>query len=136
MPKTTAAVRRVQRSLAGVMLLVALVLPAGFAQAQATVMRFFDTHTEDITTSLRALSFLGVVGFIRACCQGWRAVGVVAAVVASRGGEVDWPARLSTPMARLRGQARTGGPLPMRIGEASSAKVTSDRAVADDRGMW
>jgi hypothetical protein len=64
MPKTTAAVRRVQRSLAGVMLLVALVLPAGFAQAQATVMRFFDTHTEDITTSLRAPSFLGVVGFI------------------------------------------------------------------------
>jgi hypothetical protein len=88
MPKTTAAVRRVQRSLAGVMLLVALVLPAGFAQAQATVMRFFDTHTEDITTSLRAPSFLGVVGFIRACCQGWRGVGVVAAVVASRGGEL------------------------------------------------
>jgi len=61
---------------------------------------------------------------------------VAAAVVAQRGGEVDWPARLSTPMARLGGQARTGGPLPMRIGAVSSAKVTSDRAVADDRGMW
>jgi hypothetical protein len=24
----------------------------------------------------------------------------------------------------------------MRIGAVSSAKVTSDRAVADDRGMW
>jgi hypothetical protein len=39
-------------------------------------------------------------------------------------------------MARLRRQARRCGPLPMRIGEASSAKVTSDRAVADDRGTW
>jgi hypothetical protein len=36
-------------------------------------------------------------------------------------------------MARLRRQARTWGPLPMRIGEVSSAKVTSDRAVADDQ---
>src|SRR5918993_5245119 len=39
-------------------------------------------------------------------------------------------------MARLRGQARTCGPLPMRIGEVSSVKVISDRAVADDRGTW
>jgi hypothetical protein len=39
-------------------------------------------------------------------------------------------------MARLGRQARTGGPLPMRIGAVSSAKVTSDRAVADDRGTW
>jgi hypothetical protein len=39
-------------------------------------------------------------------------------------------------MARLRRQARTGGPLPMRTREASSAKVTSDRAVADDRTTW
>src|SRR5918995_3197308 len=39
-------------------------------------------------------------------------------------------------MARLCRQARTGGPLPMRIGEASSAKVTSDRAGADNRGTW
>ena len=39
-------------------------------------------------------------------------------------------------MARLRRQARTWGPLPMRIGEESSAKVTSDRAVADDRTTW
>jgi hypothetical protein len=51
-PKGSPAVRRVQRSLAGVVLLVALVLPAGFAQAQATVFRFSDTHTDDITTSL------------------------------------------------------------------------------------
>jgi hypothetical protein len=51
-PKTTAAVRRLQRSLAGVMLLVALVLPAGFAQAQATVFRFSETHTEELTTAL------------------------------------------------------------------------------------
>jgi hypothetical protein len=36
-------------------------------------------------------------------------------------------------MARLRRQARTWGPLPMRIGEVSSAKVISDRAVADDQ---
>jgi hypothetical protein len=43
MTKRSPAVRRVQRSLAGVVLLVALVLPAGLAQAQATVMRFFDT---------------------------------------------------------------------------------------------
>ena len=39
-------------------------------------------------------------------------------------------------MARLRRQARTGGPLPIRIGAVSSAKVTSDRAVAVDRGRW
>jgi hypothetical protein len=39
-------------------------------------------------------------------------------------------------MARLGRQAMRCGPLPMRVGEASSAKVTSDRAVADDRGMW
>jgi hypothetical protein len=39
-------------------------------------------------------------------------------------------------MARLGGQARTGGPLGMRIGAVSSARVTSDRAVADDRGRW
>jgi hypothetical protein len=30
----------------------------------------------------------------------------------------------------------TCGPLPMRTREASSAKVTSDRAVADDRTTW
>ena len=36
MPKTPPAVRRVQRSLAG----VALAVPAGLAQAQATVFRF------------------------------------------------------------------------------------------------
>jgi hypothetical protein len=52
MPKPTAAVRRVQRSLAGVVLLAALVLPACLAQAQATVFRFSETHTEELTTSL------------------------------------------------------------------------------------
>jgi hypothetical protein len=52
MTKRSPAVRRIQRSLAGVVLLIAVVLPAGLAQAQATVFRFFDTHTEDITTSL------------------------------------------------------------------------------------
>ena len=45
MPKTSLAVRRVQRSLAGVALLVAFVLPAGLAQAQATVFRFEVTQT-------------------------------------------------------------------------------------------
>jgi hypothetical protein len=30
----------------------------------------------------------------------------------------------------------TCGPLPMRIGQASFVKVTSDRAVADDRKRW
>ena len=38
-------------------------------------------------------------------------------------------------MARLGRQARTGGPPPV-LGEASSAMVTSDRVVADDRGRW
>ena len=35
------------------------------------------------------------------------------------------PARLSAPMARLRRQAMTCGPVPARSWEASSAKVTS-----------
>ena len=52
MPKPIAADRRVQRCLAGVALLIALLVPVGAAQAQATVMRFFETHTEEITTPL------------------------------------------------------------------------------------
>jgi hypothetical protein len=52
MPKTSTAVRRMQRSLAGAALLVALLVPVGAARAQATVFRFSETHTEDITTSL------------------------------------------------------------------------------------
>ena len=52
MPKTTAAVRRLQRSLAGVALLVAVLLPVGAAQAQATVFRFSETHTETFTAPL------------------------------------------------------------------------------------
>jgi hypothetical protein len=43
MTKTSLTVRRMQRSLAGGALLVALLLPAGAAHAQATVFRFFDT---------------------------------------------------------------------------------------------
>ena len=39
-------------------------------------------------------------------------------------------------MARLGRQAKTWGPLPMRIGEVSSAKVTSDRAVAVAHQTW
>ena len=45
MTKTSSAVRRVQRSLAGSALVVALLVPAGWAQAQATVFRFEVTQT-------------------------------------------------------------------------------------------
>jgi hypothetical protein len=62
MMKRSSAVRRIQRSLAGVVLLFAVVLPAGLAQAQATVFRFFDTHTEDITTSLEGCLPENLVG--------------------------------------------------------------------------
>jgi hypothetical protein len=62
MTKRSPAVRCIQRSLAGVVLLVALVLPAGFAQAQATVVRFFDTHTEELTTSLEGCLSEELVG--------------------------------------------------------------------------
>jgi hypothetical protein len=49
MTKRSSTVRRLQRSLAGVALLVAVLLPVGAAQAQATVFRFSVTHTEQIT---------------------------------------------------------------------------------------
>jgi hypothetical protein len=49
----------------------------------------------------------------------------VAAVIAERGGEVDRPARHSTPMAKLPKAAMTCGAVPVRTREASSAKVTS-----------
>jgi hypothetical protein len=52
MTKRSSTVRRLQRSLVGVALLVAVLLPAGAAQAQATVSRFSDTHTEKLTTPL------------------------------------------------------------------------------------
>ena len=52
MTKRSPAVRRVQRSLAGVVLLAALILPASLAQAQATVMRFSESHTDELTTAL------------------------------------------------------------------------------------
>jgi hypothetical protein len=51
--------------------------------------------------------------------------GRVASVVAEGSGEVDGPARLSTPMTRLRRHAIVCGPVPVRSWEASSAKVTS-----------
>jgi hypothetical protein len=46
-------------------------------------------------------------------------------VIAERGGEVDRPARHSTPMAKLPKAAMTCGAVPVRTREASSAKVTS-----------
>jgi hypothetical protein len=49
MLKTSPAVRRLQRSLAGVAVVVGLLLPAGAAQAQATVFRFSETHTQTST---------------------------------------------------------------------------------------
>lgn len=52
MPKTPPAFRRIQRSLAGVALLVALLLPAGAAQAEAIVFRFSETHPETLTAPL------------------------------------------------------------------------------------
>jgi len=52
MTKGPPAVRRIQRSLAGVVLLAALILPASLAQAQATVMRFSESHTDELTTAL------------------------------------------------------------------------------------
>lgn len=64
MLKTSAAVRRMQRSLAGAALLVALVLPAGAAQAQATVFRFFDTHTEVFTAPLEGCLSEDLVGTV------------------------------------------------------------------------
>jgi hypothetical protein len=49
----------------------------------------------------------------------------VAAVAAQRGGDVDWPAQLSTPMTRLRKAAITLGAAPVRTWEPSSVKVVS-----------
>jgi hypothetical protein len=63
-PKTSSAVRRVQGSLAGVALLVALLLPAGLAQAQATVFRFSETHTETFTAPLEGCLSGDLVGTV------------------------------------------------------------------------
>jgi hypothetical protein len=52
MTKRSSTVRRLQRSLAGGVLLVALLLPAGAAQAEAIVFRFSETHTETFTSPL------------------------------------------------------------------------------------
>jgi hypothetical protein len=52
MTNRSSAVRRIQRCLAGVVLLAALVLPAGLAHAQATVVRFSESHTQELTTAL------------------------------------------------------------------------------------
>jgi hypothetical protein len=57
--------------------------------------------------------------------EGGEGSGRVASVVAEGSGEVDGPARLSTPIARFRRHAMTCGPVPVRTWEASSAKVTS-----------
>jgi hypothetical protein len=64
MPNASRAVRRVQRSLAGAALLVGLLLPAGVAQAQATVFRFFDTHTETFTAPLEGCLPEDLVGTV------------------------------------------------------------------------
>jgi len=64
MPKTLPAVRRIQRSLAGVAVLVALLLPAGAAQAQATVFRFSDTHTETFSSPLEGCLPEDLVGTV------------------------------------------------------------------------
>ena len=52
MTKRSSTVRRLQRSLAGGVLLVALLFPAGAAQAEAIVFRFSETHTETFTSPL------------------------------------------------------------------------------------
>ena len=46
-------------------------------------------------------------------------------MVAEAAARLTGPARLSTPMTRLRRQAMTCGPVPVRTLQASSAKVTS-----------
>lgn len=64
MPNASRAVRRVQRSLAGAAILVGLLLPAGVALAQATVFRFFDTHTETFTAPLEGCLPEDLVGTV------------------------------------------------------------------------
>ena len=64
MPKTSPAFRRIQRSLTGAALLVALLLPAGAAQAQATVFRFSETHTETFTAPLEGCLPEDLVGTV------------------------------------------------------------------------
>jgi hypothetical protein len=54
--------------------------------------------------------------------EGGDGSGRVASVVAEGSGEVDDPARLSTPIARLRRPAMMCGPVPVPTWEASSAK--------------
>jgi hypothetical protein len=58
---------------------------------------------------------LSYVRFIRGGFRGWgERPGRVAGVLAEGGGEVDSPARLSAPTTRLRRQAITCGPVPVR----------------------
>jgi hypothetical protein len=64
MTKGPSTVRRVQRSLAGVAFLVALLIPAGAAQAQATVFRFLDTHTETFTAPLEGCLSGDLIGTV------------------------------------------------------------------------
>jgi hypothetical protein len=62
--------------------------------------------------------------FIEGDPEGGEGSGGIAGVVAEGSGEVDGPARLSTPIARLRRHAMMCGPVPVRTWGASSAKVT------------
>ena len=64
MLKTSPAVRRLQRSLAGVAVVVGLLLPAGAAQAQATVFRFSETHTQTFTAPLEGCLSGHLVGTV------------------------------------------------------------------------
>jgi hypothetical protein len=64
MTRRSQAVRRMQCSLASVALLVAVLLPAGAAHAQATVFRFFDTHTETFTAELEGCLSGDLVGTV------------------------------------------------------------------------
>jgi hypothetical protein len=64
MTKRSSTVRRLQRSLAGVALLVAVLLPVGAAQAQATVFRFSETHTETFTAPLEGCLPEDLVGTV------------------------------------------------------------------------
>jgi hypothetical protein len=57
----------------------------------------------------------------------------VAAWRRSAAATLTGPARLSTPIARLRKVAMTVGALPVRTWEASSAKVTSRTQCRSDR---
>ena len=64
MSKTSPAVRGVQRSFACLALVVALLIPAGLAQAQATVFRFSVTQTFTFTAPLEGCLPEDLVGTV------------------------------------------------------------------------